>query len=178
MRQAYERRFRNFEQLDASGDTLLFVRVVATTLELGRAYELTQALSKRFGQQAALLPPGLVAFGSSALKSGPSRLICDFQKQVGPLMVDQFEDLMVYFLEPEAHQVKAPYRKAILTALEWLSGKELRMDVVPDFKALQALAAPSSWGLMGYGALHFRAVSHAFQVDSWPGRGSRRWRRP
>ena len=88
------------------------------------------------------------------------RLICDFQKTVGPLMVDQFEDLMVYFLEPKVHQVKdpAPYKKAILTALEWLSGKELRMDVVPDFKALQALSLPSSWGLMGYGALDFHSL--------------------
>ena len=59
VRQAYERRFRNFEKLESSSDTLLFVRVVATTSELGRAYELTQALSKKFGQQAALLPPGL-----------------------------------------------------------------------------------------------------------------------
>ena len=30
-----------------------------------------------------------------------ARLICDFQVKVGPLMVDTFDDLMVYFLEAE-----------------------------------------------------------------------------
>ncbi|CAK9036936.1 unnamed protein product [Durusdinium trenchii] len=133
VRQAFETRFENFENLAKTGDTLLFVRVVATTAELGRAYELTQALSKKFGPQAALL------------------LICDFQSKVGPVMVDAFDDLMVYFLEADAHKDVAPYRKPILSALEWLSGKELRMDIVPDFKALQALASPNYWGLMGYG---------------------------
>eukprot|EP00913_Durusdinium_trenchii_P023898 g22443.t1 len=116
VRQAFETRFENFENLAKTGDTLLFVRVVATTAELGRAYELTQALSKKFGPQAALL------------------LICDFQSKVGPVMVDAFDDLMVYFLEADAHKDVAPYRKPIL-----------------NFKALQALASPNYWGLMGYG---------------------------
>lgn len=44
MRKAYEKRFESFEQMARSGDTLLFVRVVATSSELGRAYELTQAV--------------------------------------------------------------------------------------------------------------------------------------
>lgn len=133
VRKGYEKRFENFETMAKTGDTLLFVRVVATASELGRAYELTQALSKKFGPQAALL------------------LICDFQVKVGPLMVDTFDDLMVYFLEADAQKSAAPYKKPILTALEWLSGKELKMDIVPDFKALQALAEPTNWGLMGLG---------------------------
>lgn len=66
-------------------------------------------------------------------------------------MVDTFDDLMVYFLEADAQKSAAPYKKPILTALEWLSGKELKMDIVPDFKALQALAEPTNWGLMGLG---------------------------
>ena len=33
--------------------------------------------------------------------SRAARLICDFQVKVGPLMVDTFDDLMVYFLEAE-----------------------------------------------------------------------------
>ena len=34
------------------------------------------------------------------------RLICDFQSKVGPLMVDTFDDLMVYFLEaPQLRQL-------------------------------------------------------------------------
>jgi len=150
VRKAYEKRFESFEQMARSGDTLLFVRVVATSSELGRAYELTQALSKKFGPQAALL------------------LICDFQSKVGPLMVDTFDDLMVYFLEADAHKTAAPYKKPILTALEWLSGKELRMDIVPDFKALQALADPTNWGLMGLGGyLAFEGFSGAPETVEW-----------
>ena len=47
MRKGYEKRFENFETMAKTGDTLLFVRVVATASELGRAYELTQVAWKR-----------------------------------------------------------------------------------------------------------------------------------
>ena len=44
VRSGYEKRFENFEKLHSGsrGDTLLFVRVVATSAELRSAYELTQ----------------------------------------------------------------------------------------------------------------------------------------
>jgi hypothetical protein len=47
VRKGYEKRFENFETMAKTGDTLLFVRVVATASELGRAYELTQVAWKR-----------------------------------------------------------------------------------------------------------------------------------
>ena len=43
------------------------------------------------------ISPCLMTLGEAA----PARSICDFQVKVGPLMVDTFDDLMVYFLEAE-----------------------------------------------------------------------------
>ncbi|CAJ1395978.1 unnamed protein product [Effrenium voratum] len=137
VRSKFEQQFERFNVLGKSGDTLLFVRAVATTYELGRAWELSQALSKKFGQQAVLV------------------IICDFQSSsTGPMMVENVDDIMVYFLEAEAHKDQAPYRKPILMGLHWLSGKELPMSIAADFKALQACANPTSWGLTGLGRLH------------------------
>ncbi|CAJ1395980.1 unnamed protein product [Effrenium voratum] len=105
VRSKFEQQFERFNVLGKSGDTLLFVRAVATTYELGRAWELSQALSKKFGQQAVLV------------------IICDFQSSsTGPMMVENVDDIMVYFLEAEAHKDQAPYRKPILMGLHWLSG--------------------------------------------------------
>ncbi|CAJ1358858.1 unnamed protein product, partial [Effrenium voratum] len=117
VRSKFEQQFERFNVLGKSGDTLLFVRAVATTYELGRAWELSQALSKKFGQQAVLV------------------IICDFQSSsTGPMMVENVDDIMVYFLEAEAHKDQAPYRKPILMGLHWLSGKELPMSIAADFK--------------------------------------------
>ena len=46
-----------------------------------------------------------------------ARLICDFQVKVGPLMVDTFDDLMVYFLEAE---IFAERKAKDVPKFEWI----------------------------------------------------------
>ncbi|CAE7747607.1 ACP5 [Symbiodinium pilosum] len=152
VREEFTSQFKRFDDLaEERGDLKLFVRAVATSSELGRARDLMQAVTKKFGKQAALL------------------LICDFQSQVqGPHMVDPYEDLMVYFLEAAAHREPIPYKKPILAALDWIAGRELQMDVAPDFKALEALAEPTSWGMRGLGGFHaFEMLAAAADGDEW-----------
>ncbi|CAE6955900.1 ACP5 [Symbiodinium natans] len=150
VRQKFTKLFQQFDELTDEPDVLkLFVRAVATSSELGRARDLMQAITKKFGKQAALL------------------LICDFQSQVrGPHMVDPFEDLMVYFLEGDAHKEAIPYKKPIIAALDWIAGRELQISVAPDLKALEALAQPTSWGLRGLGGFHAFEMLTA-SADEW-----------
>eukprot|EP00440_Ansanella_granifera_P052809 gb/GFBE01057259.1/.p1 GENE.gb/GFBE01057259.1/~~gb/GFBE01057259.1/.p1 ORF type:complete len:855 (+),score=207.07 gb/GFBE01057259.1/:1-2565(+) len=137
VRDMFERQIDHFDSLALGGETLLFVRAAATEAELLRAGEIMQAVSKKFGEQAALL------------------LICDFQSSVqGPHFMEGYEDLMVYYLEAGAHSEKAPYKKPIETALDWLSGNEFQAAHAADCKALYALAQPTSWGHAGLGGLH------------------------
>eukprot|EP00930_Biecheleria_cincta_P004957 TRINITY_DN105885_c0_g1_i1.p1 TRINITY_DN105885_c0_g1~~TRINITY_DN105885_c0_g1_i1.p1 ORF type:complete len:844 (-),score=166.08 TRINITY_DN105885_c0_g1_i1:208-2739(-) len=142
-----------FNSLGLGGETLLFVRAVATEAELSRADEILAALTKKFSQNAALL------------------LICDFQSTAqGPHFVQGCEDLMVYFLEAEAHATPVPYRKPIETALAWLSGDQLEAAYVPDLKGLQGLADPTSWGLAGLGGLHaFEGCLDSEEPERQPG---------
>eukprot|EP00931_Biecheleriopsis_adriatica_P074991 TRINITY_DN48955_c0_g1_i1.p1 TRINITY_DN48955_c0_g1~~TRINITY_DN48955_c0_g1_i1.p1 ORF type:complete len:884 (+),score=155.10 TRINITY_DN48955_c0_g1_i1:130-2652(+) len=137
VRAKFDRQFDLFNSLGLGGEIVLFVRAVATEAELLRAGELMQALSKKFGTQAALL------------------MICDFQNGVqGPHMVEGCDDLMVYFLEASAHQEKVPYRKPIESALAWLNGDEFQAAYAADVRSLHALAQPTAWGNTGLGGLH------------------------
>ncbi|CAE7345801.1 unnamed protein product [Symbiodinium sp. CCMP2592] len=138
VRENFNRLFTQFDELAQEERSLkLFVRAVATSCELGRARDLMEAVTAKFGKQAALL------------------LICDFQSKVqGPHMVDTYDDLLIYFLEGSAHKEAIPYKKPILAALDWIAGMELQVDVASDFKALEALAEPTLWGLRGLGGFN------------------------
>lgn len=153
VRAQFDKQFDLFNSLGLGGETILFVRAVATEAELSRAEEILAALSKKFGQNAALL------------------LICDFQRTTqGPHFVEGCEDLMVYYLEAEAHATPAPYRKPIETALDWLNGNQLQAAYVPNFKGLQTLADPTSWGLAGLGGLHaFEGCLDVEEPERQPG---------
>eukprot|EP00439_Symbiodinium_sp_Y106_P060134 s167_g8.t2 len=138
VREKFKRLFTQFDELAKEERSLkLFVRAVATSSELGRARDLMEAVTATFGKQSALL------------------LICDFQSKVqGPHMVDAYDDLLIYFLEGSAHKEAIPYKKPILAALDWIAGMELQVDVASDFKALEALAEPTLWGLRGLGGFN------------------------
>jgi len=128
-------RVRRWEALGQGGEPLLFVRAVASTSELGRADELLSALAKRFGRSVCLL------------------LIADFQESnIGPHVIEGFDDLLVYFLEGSAHEAgsaTAPYRKPIECALSWIRGEPLEASSVDGLRTLQQLATTTNWGLIG-----------------------------
>lgn len=141
-------RVKRWETLGNKGETLLFVRAVATTAELARADELLSALSKRFGPQACLL------------------LIVDFQQaNPGQYVVEGLDDLLVNMLEGSAHQngsSRAPYREPILSALEWVKGEPLEAASVESLEMLHGIANHTNWGLIGPGGLRaFEGSSRA-----------------
>lgn len=149
-------RVANLDGLASSGQTLLFVRTVATTEELLRADELMGALSAKFGEAAALL------------------LIVEFQAEVsGAHVVEGLDDLIVYFLGPEAHEdvavSSAPYRIAVETALLWLKGEPLECAGLQSLRDLHALAEPTHWGLEGLGGLRaFEGLSAERPITPLP----------
>jgi len=150
VRESFDRQIDHFEGLGLSGsEVLLFVRAIATEAELLRLGELMSALSKKFGQQVALL------------------VICDFQSGVqGPHFVEGYEDLMVYYLEAGAHDSPVPYKQPIEVALDWVNGADLSAAFAPDFKALHSLATPTSWGLAGMAGLHaFEGALQSVEVE-------------
>ncbi|CAE8695136.1 unnamed protein product [Polarella glacialis] len=137
VRTKFDLQFDLFESLGLGGESVLFVRAVATEAELSRTEELLRALTKKFGKQVALL------------------VICNFQSStVGPHFAEGFDDLMVYYLEASAHELPAPYQKPIQCALDWISGKEIQAAHSPDVKGLLALCDLTSWGLLGLMGLH------------------------
>jgi len=138
MQQEYGRRIADFENLANEGRALLCVRAIASVDDLLGAGELMAALTAKFGEHCALL------------------LIADFQtKAQGPHVVDGFGDMVIYFLEGEAHQGDAPYRKAVECGLGWIKGDPFEAKEVSSLKGLTSLADPTDWGL--YGPCGFRA---------------------
>jgi len=130
-----DRRIDSWNMLGKKGETLLFVRAVASTAELRRADEVLSALTRKFGPQACLL------------------MIADFQTtNVGAFVVEGIDDLLVYFLGGAAHQganAQAPYIKPITCALHWVKGEELAASCIADLDMLQSIANPTNWGLAG-----------------------------
>lgn len=143
VRNMFDQQFDLFNSLGLGGETILFVRAVATHMEVSRADEVVAALKKKFGNQVALL------------------LIVNFQTEAfGAHVAENCEDLMVYFLGSDAHEQPEPYREPIETALDWLQGNEVKAACVDDVKALQALTTPTLWGLMGlHGLLAFNGIT-------------------
>eukprot|EP00933_Yihiella_yeosuensis_P072348 TRINITY_DN80723_c0_g1_i1.p1 TRINITY_DN80723_c0_g1~~TRINITY_DN80723_c0_g1_i1.p1 ORF type:complete len:694 (+),score=146.44 TRINITY_DN80723_c0_g1_i1:108-2084(+) len=132
VRDKFDQQMDHFNSLGLGGETLLFVRTVATETELSRVDELLAALQKKFGQNVALL------------------MICDFQSNtVGAHFAEGNEDVMVYYLEGSAHDEPIPYQKPIKCALDWLEGNEMEAACTPSLAGLQGLAEPTSWGLVG-----------------------------
>lgn len=149
VRAKFKDQFDAFDRLPSLQRPLLFVRAVATSSEISRADELLAALVKKFDQASLLL-------------------ICDFQTtRPGCYVVDGMDELLVYFLEPSAHDPHGTsYKKAIETGLQWLEGAELEANGVPDLRTLQELADETRWGLLGMaGFLAFEAIARLDGVE-------------
>jgi hypothetical protein len=138
MREKYERRIKRFSGFHNSPTPLLFVRAISSPSELERAEELLSTLRDKFGELACLL------------------LIADFQKTaLGPIMVDDCEDLLVYFLGKEERGPvgeMAPYSKPVELAIKWLNGEVLQSGCVATFTELGALADGPPQDLADFGA--------------------------
>eukprot|EP00971_Amphidinium_carterae_P169846 3365027-Amphidinium_carterae.1 len=87
------KRIANFNGLAATSENILFVRVVATSEEILQSHKLLEALVNKFGEGKV----GLL-------------MIVDWQSaHTGAFVVDDLEDVMVYFLPGAAHETEAPY---------------------------------------------------------------------
>eukprot|EP00929_Paragymnodinium_shiwhaense_P080482 TRINITY_DN41980_c0_g1_i1.p1 TRINITY_DN41980_c0_g1~~TRINITY_DN41980_c0_g1_i1.p1 ORF type:complete len:576 (+),score=143.68 TRINITY_DN41980_c0_g1_i1:170-1897(+) len=124
MRESYRRRMQNWQAAAFSGRPLLFLRPVLDRDELLRAGELFSLLQRKYGKQVCLV------------------LIVDFQpKTIGTLMVEEYEDMLVYFLGKEDRDPEAPYSRAVQAGLSWMSGAPFEAGCVDNLKQLHACAA-------------------------------------
>jgi hypothetical protein len=150
MREKYERRIKRLSHLHSSDQPLLFVRAISSTSELARAGELLAVIRETFGENACVL------------------LIADFQAtDIGPIMVEDCEDLLVYFLSKDERGgvgEMAPYSKPIQLAIDWINGDAFEPGCVANFSELHALAASPSTDLADFGVYEaFEPIAHEFQ---------------
>jgi len=120
-KEKYQRRIERLFSLDARTEPILFIRSVAHTRELLLTDELLQEITKRFGERAKLM------------------VIVDFQAgNVGPALVQDRENLLVYSLPTKAHQEPygAPYGDPIKAALDWMDGCLQGARVLPSVNSL------------------------------------------
>lgn len=139
-REKYDRRIKRlFGLAEKAPGPILFVRTIATTEELLKIDEMVKALKGKFGDKACLL------------------LIVDWQhKTNGAHVVEDYEDLLVYFLESKAHEgehAAGPYQTPVKCAIDWIKGEELECSSVHSLEDLHKLADESHWGFMGLGNL-------------------------
>jgi hypothetical protein len=134
-RTKYRRRFDNLHALAHGPSSLLFVRAVATTEEIGRAPDLLRIIHARF--------PG----------SGLLLLVDDQYYADGAFVVETCRDVLVYFIKPAESKTIIAYRRAIQSALKWMRGREFSAGLAPNFEAMQNFTTESHWGYKGFGEL-------------------------
>lgn len=141
MHERYGRRIARFQNIDASSSAVLFVRVAGDTSEVRRAPELLHELESRFGAQAHLL------------------LVLNFQEgTTGPALIQEHGNLMVNLLDAKAHMRGSscfghPYVDPVLTALNWVVGRETDARMYATLQEVEQLATPTDWGERGLGGL-------------------------
>lgn len=141
MHERYTRRIARFQGIDASSSAVLFVRVAGDTSEVRRAPELLHELESRFGAQAHLL------------------LVLNFQEgTTGPALIQEHGNLMVNLLDAKAHMRGSscfghPYVDPVLTALNWVVGRETEARRYATLQEVEQLATPTDWGERGLGGI-------------------------
>jgi hypothetical protein len=100
----YRQRIERFRAIDAQSKPVLFVRAVGTDEEIQHLGTLLDVLTRKFGRFAKLLA------------------IVDFQAVDEPLLVQGYDNLLVYKLGASMHSGhlgEAPYVKPITEAITW-----------------------------------------------------------
>jgi len=137
-RRKYSQRIKALAQLKTNSQPKLFVRAVTSTAEFAFVGELLAVIMERFSGAGLLL-------------------IADFQSStVGPVVVEGYEDLLVYFLEGAVHDGQSSataYCRPIEIALQWMKGEEFVAGSVDGLAQLARLPDTTHWGLKGLGGL-------------------------
>lgn len=112
---------------------MLFVRAVATTVELQGVDDLAHELTARFGQCAKLL------------------VVIDYQESfVGAITIGDRPNILLYCLGPEAQDAQAsrgaPYTVPISYALEWAESRRVQALSVSNLAAAIGLLDSTHWG--------------------------------
>eukprot|EP00928_Gymnodinium_smaydae_P044199 TRINITY_DN2949_c1_g2_i1.p1 TRINITY_DN2949_c1_g2~~TRINITY_DN2949_c1_g2_i1.p1 ORF type:complete len:519 (+),score=89.89 TRINITY_DN2949_c1_g2_i1:76-1557(+) len=138
-REAFGRRFKRFQGIDATSLPVLFVRSVSKTAELAMTGELLDELTLRFGPRTMLLQ------------------LVDFQtKTNGPVLVSDRPNLLIWYVPPNAHSDPegAPYGEPLRAALRWAQGDQIRatmtLPTADANKLLQIADVSDSWEIHGF----------------------------
>jgi hypothetical protein len=128
----YRRRIKRLNGMRAVNHPILFVRLAATTSELGLVDSLAEQLIDRFGPQAMLL---LIVSGQDP----------------GKYMVRSLPNVLFYFMPNSSG--RSAYCPAIACGLEWAAGKSPKYPSLHSLREVESSVRPSHDGCFGMGGL-------------------------
>lgn len=144
----YQRRIKRFNGISASNDPVLFVRMAASTDEIGQIDQLSSLLKQKFGPRAMLLH------------------IIDLQgsNPAGPCRVAGLDDVLLYYL-PTTSGGYEKYGPALNAALAWVAGEATNLKELENLGSACALAVPTRWGHYGMGGIPAFEDSRPLEVS-------------
>merc|ERR1719401_1105409 len=131
----YNRRFKRMQAISAHSQPVLFVRLAASSEEIGTVDQLLSQLISQFGPESLLL------------------LIIDCQgaNASGQCSVKGFDNLLIHYLNAVDGVNK--FCEPIDAALDWAAAKPVRCVQVKDLADAQHLAVPVTPGYYGMGGM-------------------------